>query len=263
MNFKLLSASLLAVSAIAGAASAQSAASAYNWTGIYAGVNVGGAWGSTCSNWTPTLPGVSAVFTGGDCPNNTSFIGGGQLGYQFQSDAWVIGLEGDIGGATAHSHDRARMTVGAPGIPAGTYIFNGDSTPSSIETIRPRIGYAAGDALFYVTGGGAFAGGTSAASVRFIPAGGSTPTAFFGGSNSGTRVGWTVGGGLEYHVGGGRWSVKAEDLYTDLGSLGSSPNRCTGAGCTNFGTGLNWVSQNHSMTLNVFRVGVNYNFGGF
>jgi outer membrane immunogenic protein len=264
MNFKLLSASLLAMSAVAGMASAQSvgAAPVYNWTGGYAGVNLGGAWGSTCSNWTPTLAGVSPVFTGGGCPNNTSIIGGGQAGYQFQSDVFVFGLEGDIGGATAHGHNRFRTTLGVPGIPAGTYGFSGNSTPSSIETIRPRIGYAVGDALFYVTGGGAFAGGSSAASVRFVPAGASTPTAFFAGSNSGTRVGWTIGGGLEYHV-GGRWSVKAEDLYVNLGTLGSSPTRCSGAGCTSFGTGLTWVGQNHSLNINVFRVGVNYNFGSF
>ena len=109
---------LLAGAAVAAvvAASAPLAANAQttgtDWTGFYAGINLGGAWSTTCATWTPTLGSVDAVFTGNNCPNNASFIGGGQIGYNYQTSNFVIGLEGDIGGATSTSSSYSRTTVG-------------------------------------------------------------------------------------------------------------------------------------------------------
>ncbi len=260
MNYKLFSASLLAMAAIGGSAAAQD--EGYNWTGAYAGVNLGGAWSSTCSTWTPSVGGVNAVFTGANCPNNSSFIGGGQIGYQYQMQQFVVGLEGDIGGATSHSGTIVETTSGAPGIPAGTYAFSGQHTPSNIETIRLRLGFALDRALIYATGGGAFAGGSSNTVVAFSPADGSGNTAVWTSTNSGTRIGWTIGGGVEYNL-TGRWSVRAEDLYMNLGTLSNSPTVCSGAGCATFDQAVTWISNNHAVNVNVFRVGVNYNFGGF
>jgi outer membrane immunogenic protein len=85
----------------------------------------------------------------------------------------------------------------------------------------------------YVTAGGAFG------DIRA-----STP-GFAGGSAS--KAGWTVGGGLEFAL-GGNWTAKAEYLYVDLGSF-----NC-GLGCGAF------TPDNVSLRANVVRGGLNYRF---
>ena len=60
---------------------------AFSWTGFYVGANLGGAWSSTT---------VTSNITGANWkPSNTTFIGGGQLGYNYQwpGSNWVIGAE--------------------------------------------------------------------------------------------------------------------------------------------------------------------------
>src|SRR6185312_15495539 len=68
----------------------------FNWTGFYIGGNVGAAW----ENLTTTdVDGFAALATPGTRTklHDTGFIGGGQLGYNFQSGNWLVGIEGDIG----------------------------------------------------------------------------------------------------------------------------------------------------------------------
>src|SRR5262245_6160762 len=55
----------------------------YNWTGFYLGINGGGARGT--STWTST----------GNFDVDGWMIGG-TIGYNWQSSAWVFGLEGDL-----------------------------------------------------------------------------------------------------------------------------------------------------------------------
>src|ERR1700744_6245178 len=110
MKYKLLSASALVMAALSGSAMAQEAP--FTWSGPYAGVNLGGAWSLTCSTFTPSSAGVSAVFTGRNCPNNASFIGGGQIGYNYEFSSVVLGIEGDVGGGTGGGHNFTRTTLG-------------------------------------------------------------------------------------------------------------------------------------------------------
>ena len=114
----------------------------YNWTGIYVGLNAGYGLGQQ-------LPG--SLF--GDSfsafnYNANGWLGGATAGAQIQSGHTVIGIEGDI--------DWANIT----GAGTGPIAFNGfqigtatlSSTLSSVSTIRTRIGYAADNWLFYITG---------------------------------------------------------------------------------------------------------------
>jgi outer membrane protein OmpA-like peptidoglycan-associated protein len=212
---------LLAVMAPAGA---QSPPMGYvNWGGPYVGLNVGGEWSKLGSSVsvapTPagTLPGSAAIpgssisFGGGAGANVT---GGGQVGYNWQFNNLVVGVEGDIrGGGPSHS-----TTLGA--LPAGTANFvTGDSFRASSSwnaSVRGRIGYAWDPVLIYATGGVAFA--DASIKANFVPttAGG---LAFPGssGSASSTLIGPTVGGGLEYAV-TPNISVGGEYRYTDYGS---------------------------------------------
>ncbi len=261
MNYKLLSASLLAMAAIAGSAAAQDDST--SWTGFYAGVNLGGAWGTSCANFNATSPDGAATYSGSSCPNNASFTGGGQIGYNYQMGSWVAGLEGDVEGATTTSSSYSRTTAGNDDIPAGTYRAYGSHTPSAIGTIRARIGYTFDKALVYFTGGGVFAGSSGNGTVSYTPTGAAAPTALWTGSNSGTRTGWTLGGGVEYKL-TPKWSVKAEDLFMNTGNV-SAPNVCTdtvagGMVCSGSFSNVTFHTAGNAGNVNVFRVGVNYLF---
>ena len=88
-----LSTAILAFASLAGAASAQdiiTTTSDTYWRGFYAGGNLGGAWNSTCNSWTPangiSNPTIATAFYNRNCPNNSTFIGGVQIGYNFQKN---------------------------------------------------------------------------------------------------------------------------------------------------------------------------------
>jgi outer membrane immunogenic protein len=72
----------------------------YNWTGFYIGLNVGGSWGHQ-DNDLVTVPGGVTLFSNSD--NLDGFIGGGQIGYNWQADQWVFGLEADFQGSSQKS----------------------------------------------------------------------------------------------------------------------------------------------------------------
>lgn len=244
------------------AAGAHAQTNELSWTGFYAGVNLGGAWNTNCPTVTANSPSGPVTYGNNHCPGG-SFIGGGQLGYNYQiSPSWVLGLEGDVSGATSKSTNFTRTTLGNASVPAGTYTFSGSHTPSAIGTIRARIGYAFDNnrAMVYGTGGGIFAGSSGNATIGYLSPDG-TQAATFSRSASGTRTGWTVGGGLEYKL-TPQWSLKAEDLYANTGNL-RAPNSCidtvNGVVCREF-TNVTFNGSAGAGNVNIFRVGVNYKF---
>ncbi len=70
---------------------------------------------------------------------------GGTVGYNFQTGAWVLGVEGDVDWSSVK---------GSTACPNAAFTCSTEN--SWLSTVRGRLGYAAGPALFYVTGGGAF-----------------------------------------------------------------------------------------------------------
>ena len=79
-----------------------------------------------------------------------------------------------------------------------------------LGTVRGRLGYAVGRALFYVTGGLAYGGNTGGGSVTYYPTAGG-PFAYTSSGNN-SNVGYAVGGGLEYAF-TPNWSGRVEYLY--------------------------------------------------
>ncbi len=67
-------------------------AAIYDWSGFYIGANGGGAWSHKCWDITnfrrPVVPGFRE-----GCHDATGGVVGGQIGYRWQSAAWVFGLE--------------------------------------------------------------------------------------------------------------------------------------------------------------------------
>jgi outer membrane immunogenic protein len=98
-------------------------ASVYNWTGPYAGLNLGYQWAKVTNNVTEP----------------SGIAGGGQLGYNWQLGQFVFGLETDIQASAADD-------TFAP------YKF---SNPW-FGTLRARIGYAINNVMLYGTGGLAY-----------------------------------------------------------------------------------------------------------
>src|SRR3984893_9667789 len=111
----------------------------FTWTGLYIGINAGYTWSSSNAVDTdgtpifanPAFPlgsssiaaALAEVGTTDLSVNPAGFIGGGQIGYNFQfSNSWVVGIEADIQGIAGGDKS---ATIGAitvvPNFPAESY----------------------------------------------------------------------------------------------------------------------------------------------
>jgi outer membrane immunogenic protein len=82
----------------------------YNWTGWYVGVNAGGSIGRD-----RTTQSIENVTVGSFTMSPAGFIGGGQIGYNYQfAPHWVVGVEGDIQGASQKDSSCVLNCGGAP-----------------------------------------------------------------------------------------------------------------------------------------------------
>src|SRR6202035_5821596 len=122
----------------------------------------------------------------------TGGFGGGTIGYNWQVNQWVFGLEADAAGADISDSATA---LG----------FTGTEKIDAFGSVTGRIGIAAGPALFYAKGGYAWADNKISASAVGLG------TVF---SESHFHPGWTVGGGVEYMF-VPSWSAKVEYMYAD------------------------------------------------
>jgi outer membrane immunogenic protein len=195
----------------------------FTWTGAYIGVNAGvGFSNNSSTTFTPlNFTGDTVIFSGS---NKTGFVGGGQIGYNWQVNQFVFGAEADIQYADLGNKN--------------TYADFGLSSKNGnyFGTVRGRIGSAFDRALIYATGGLAY---------------GDVGTRLFGGSS--TRAGWTVGGGLEYAF-TNNWTAKVEGLYVNI-------DRGNRYGTVETDGGLVYgVSQSKNNDFGVVRVGLNYKF---
>ncbi len=259
------------------------AAQPFIWNGFYIGGNLGYGISEDPTTMTTTAgPGAIVVPAGTGIYGSPQTFnlgsrgwnGGGQIGYNLQfTPNWVVGFETDIQGADQRYRQNCIVPCGtnvalAPGIiPA---IFPVHFSDNSVEhrlrwfgTVRGRLGYAVGSALWYVTGGLAYAeierSGSVAGTTSIL--GLVTINSFSGAFNtSNIRTGGTVGAGIEAQLGGG-FSVKSEYLYMDFGRTTDTFNTVINAGV---GAGLVGATRTIDTETreHVFRIGVNYAFSG-
>jgi outer membrane immunogenic protein len=192
---------------------------AFNWTGFYVGGHAGYMWVNSSDEITSATP--NSFIIGQDIPSSIpldpkGFIGGGQVGYNWQSPGsrFVYGLEADI------SWTNLDTTAALPGPADSTRLMTANQKMDWFGTLRGRLGYTLVDQwLAYVTGGLAY-GHASLSTALTRPGNpfGCNGNNCQSGSVSDTKVGWTIGGGLEWAF-ANHWSVKAEYLYFDLGGL--------------------------------------------
>lgn len=225
----------------------------YNWAGLYVGGNVGYGWASDADPSRSIVDtsgsGLTAFFNAGGFPvgavNPNGIIGGVQAGYHWQKNALVWGVVTDFQASGMREESGFASVAPAPPFVTGTTTL--DRKIDWFGTLRGKAGWAAQNWLFYGTAGLAY--GHIKENLTFTSSG--IPSA--SGSNDYTKVGWTVGAGLEY--GWDKWSVGVEYLYIDLGRTDAT---MTFAGY--FGAGGDSVTVSSRNNLNIVRALVNYRF---
>ncbi|MEN3931253.1 outer membrane protein [Microvirga sp. W0021] len=215
----------------------------FTWTGFYVGLNAGYAFNGDNKLKNLNFNGYYPdSFGATDKSDDGSFTGGGQIGYNYQMGSFVIGLEADFNyidlkrESTSYNYTAAGLAYDE---------LRGQNKVEWFGTVRPRVGFTPVDRLLvFVTGGLAYGSvKTSAAYSDFAT--GYT----LSGSKSDTRVGWTVGAGLEYAI-TDNFTVKGEYAYVDLGDkrrIWTDIN-------------ANQLSTKESTDFHVVRAGVNYKF---
>jgi outer membrane immunogenic protein len=231
----------------------------FTWTGLYVGGYGGGEITHSSYNTVvgPPLAGPShftaadaAVVSvaGGQTQNKGGFTAGGQLGYNWQIGMVVLGFETDIGGVTGSTR---RFSTGAVfgGVPFGMTqsVANG-----LFGTVRGRAGLALDRLLIYATGGLAYTSGK----YLLDYSDGVSPA--FGTASAGNKVGYVVGGGVEYAL-NNNWSVKGEFLYSQFSRV-SATGQIINLAAPAF---TNTLATSARVQNYTGRVGLNYRFNWF
>ncbi|HET6838584.1 MAG TPA: outer membrane protein [Bradyrhizobium sp.] len=243
----------------------------YNWTGFYVGGNFGYGWGKADSDFafTPTaLGGGGPTTTSSNSQKVNGALGGAQIGFNWQTNAVVWGVEADFQGADQRNSfqnlDRNPADViaadGAPdngfgAQPGEAIISTLNQSLKWFGTARGRIGYLPDPRwLVYATGG--FAYGRVSSDLTVIDPDGDTSHANW----SENRTGWVAGVGVEAAL-SDSWTWKFEYLHVDLGS-GGSTSPFTGLPGSPFIAGVVVANAaiNTRFTDEIVRLGVNYKF---
>jgi outer membrane immunogenic protein len=229
-----------------------------------------------------SVPNSLAFAQSGSFSNNQSgFVGGGQVGYDYQLGRFVIGIETDMQGAGIHGVSQgigAGLTNSSSSNPFGTINASSSSLGATsissgvtwLGTVRGRVGYLIiPTVLAYATGGLTY--GNAYANVAQFGAtqitGNVTPVSQFdlstfsgfnsqtfgGGHKSGTLTGWNIGGGFEWMF-APNWSVKAEAIYWNMGNVNVQTASFNSTGAN----GLGNVAVNYQGVI--ARAGINYHF---
>jgi outer membrane immunogenic protein len=212
----------------------------YNWAGFFAGGTFGYGIGRNDSTFVvpPPAANAEAFFL-----SPRGFDGGGIVGYNWQFGSWVLGIDADFQGSTGSGY------ITCVNLCSGAGATTIDQKLSWFGTVRGRLGYAIGPALFYATAGGAFG---EVKENLAQPAIGSA-------SFSHSQSGFAVGGGIEnkldfFGLLGPQWTTRTEYLYVDLGSVSDTFTNPAVAG----GAAQTLTSNLHE---HVWRTVVSYKFG--
>jgi len=211
----------------------------YNWTGFYIGGHGGWAW--TDKTWVDALSGTNHLIS-------DNGIGGGQVGFNWQTGAWVLGVEAQASwthirkGWTDPNPEPIKWSKGGRTVS----VASAGTTVDHFGTIAARIGYALDRGLLFAKGGGAWAHDIYRATDE------DTGTPLAGARD--TRWGWMAGVGYEYAF-LGNWSAKVELDYLWLGTKS-----------------ITYVAVSSDVTpptrtfdveqaIGLVKVGINYRFG--
>jgi outer membrane immunogenic protein len=211
---------------------------AYDWSGFYIGAHIGGT--SADKDWSVVpatvfaplgvvIP-VPGAFSIGS-HRAEGFIAGGQAGFNWQTGAWVFGLEGQFSWTNA---DGEHVCLGG--------VLTCRTEMNWMATAAGRVGYAFNNLLVYAKGGAAFVDEDHSIFITGAPGLGAA-------TGSVTRTGWMVGAGLEWGF-TPNWSAKIEYNFMDFGD-----DTVTFAFA-----GAPLINLNVDQQVHVVKGGINYRF---
>lgn len=221
-----------------------------NWSGFYIGGHLGGGWSD--ADWSDPFGAAPAGGGGGghrggflfdanvpyfgDTTHATGPLGGGQIGANWQTGRWVLGVEADASAADLRGDNTCFSGLGG---------INCEHVVKDVSAISGRLGYAWNRTLVYAKGGGAWAGTT------YNLNGNTGAVALGTGSTAATESGLEAGVGLEYAV-TTHWSTSFEYDHINF-------NRFT----VPFPTVALVNAQNITVaqSVDLFKLGLNYRFG--
>lgn len=242
---------------------AGTAAPADDWGGFYAGANAG--WAGADPHTRTTTPFDTAAYMnvqsdeddvkelGDQRLSSEDFTGGGQIGYNWQSGLWILGIETDFNALNMDAAaTRSKQYISAP---TATLTMSSTVKTDWLWTLRPRVGYVVADRwLCYGTGG--LTVSDLEADFTLLD----DYTAVLGNVKqrqniSKIKAGWTVGGGVEVRL-DKNWSVRSEYLYADLGTLEGDADDMTSDG--NYKS--NVFHHEAEFVVHLVRFSINYKF---
>jgi outer membrane immunogenic protein len=206
----------------------------FTWTGFYLGAHAGGGWGTKNIDAQPFQVNSTLFSPPGTTPNVNGWLGGGQIGVNYQAGSWVVGVELDA--SAADLNGSANCTPAA----LVTVVGNCSAKVDMVGTVAGRLGVAFDRLLVYGKGGAAWANDQYQLNSALL--------AF---NASETRWGWMVGAGVEYSF-TDTWSAKIEYNYLDLRTRAI---RFTDT------TGFFNLDTNIGERIHVVKAGINYRFG--
>jgi outer membrane immunogenic protein len=235
--------------------STKAPAAVYQWTGCYVGGNIGG--GTTGSNFGSAVdPGTylgagdaaTVSGSGSGSRNDFGFLGGGQVGCNWQTGTLVLGLEGDLDWFHSNPNFNNNTNTLASG---ASFSIEQSLTTNYLSTVRPRIGIAADRNLAYVTGGVAF---TSVSYAETYTDSNGAPGPGAGTATaSRSLVGWTAGVGWEYAL-ADHWTMRAEYLIAGFPTTNALGTIAAAGG------GTNALHGSADVLVQSLRAGVNFKF---
>jgi outer membrane immunogenic protein len=179
--------------------------------------------------------------SGSNSASAKSWLGGAHAGYNWQSSSWVYGVDADISAL----HLNSAMNTG---LSDGLTTASTNADVNWYGTVRGRLGWSQGPALFYGAGGLAYGRVdlNSSMSMPAVPLSLNTQT-------SSVRTGWVAGGGIDYH-----WTANVilgvQYQYVDLGSVNLASS------VTTFGPNALTQSANAHAQFQVVTAGISWLF---
>ncbi|MEQ1650149.1 MAG: outer membrane beta-barrel protein [Hyphomicrobiaceae bacterium] len=253
IGFVAMSASLLT------SAKAQDSKDYFAWTGPYAGLTLGVGRADTATTMSPNslwyTSGLasdtrSVNFLTANSPDNLSsrgLTGGGQIGYNWQINSFVFGVEADIARQKLDvSSDRGPL----PNPPNSPQTYKEKTSARWLGTARLRAGFAFNSILLYATAGLALTYHDQNATLLYTQVNYSTEKAAW-------TSGGVFGGGIEYAI-NANWMAKAEYLHINSGALNATGFKTINA--TGVQTQDYAITHSSKMTEQLVRAGLNYKF---
>ncbi len=212
-------------------------AAIYDWSGFYLGLNGGGGsarkcWDISNNLGAPVIPNVRE-----GCHDATGGMAGGQIGFRWQSSAWVFGIEAQGDWANFKGSNASLFPF--------AFAATNQTKVTGLGLLTGQVGYAWSNVLFYVKGGGAVVSDRYRGIV--------TPTGVFFDQADENRWGGVVGAGVEVGF-APNWSVAFEYDHLFMGSRNIQ--------MTNTATGALSRWDNIKQDVDLGQVRVNYRWGG-